>query len=85
MGAILLSVIAFVEANPAIVALGSEAVQSAISFVKSVFAAHAAGVLTDEQIATAWAMVTAGVQDADKELTLAIADYRARHPVAPVA
>lgn len=84
MEAILISVITFIEANPAIVALGVEGLTAAINFAKSVFAAHQAGVLTDEQIAAAWAMVTAGVKDADKELTDAIAAYRTRHPTPAV-
>lgn len=81
MPAVLMTIIAFIESNPAIVALGEQAVEAAIDFVKSAFAAHQAGVLTDDQITAAWALVTSGSTVAHQEVTDTIAAWRSRHPI----
>lgn len=73
-------VVGWVEANPAIIQLGSDAITAAVNYVQAAWAAHQAGVLTDQQIQDAWALVTADVSRDDAKLTADIAAWRARHP-----
>jgi len=59
------AIIAWVMANPAILAAGASAVQDVINLVTGAFNLHKAGVLTDEQLAAVWTAVGVDVQSAD--------------------
>lgn len=59
------AIIAWVMANPAIIAAGTAAVKDVINLVTSAFNLHAAGVLTDDQLAAVWTAVGVDVQSAD--------------------
>lgn len=65
MGAALAAVIAVIEANPALIALGQSAVQGVVKLVQDAYALHQAGVLTDDQLTAVWAAVGVDVQQAD--------------------
>lgn len=71
----------FIRANPEIIGLGEQAVEAAIGFAESAYAAHQAGVLTDDQVTAAWALVTAGATAAHDEVADAISAWRLRHPL----
>lgn len=65
MGAALAAVVAFIEANPALIALGQSAVKGVVKLAQDAFALHQAGVLTDDQLTAVWAAVGVDVQQAD--------------------
>lgn len=59
------AIIAWVMANPAIIAAGTSAIKDVINLVTGAANLHAAGVLTDAQLAAVWTAVGVNVQDAD--------------------
>lgn len=65
MLAALEAAVAWVEANPAIIALGQSAVQGVVQLIKDAYALHQQGVLTDDQLTAVWSAVGVDVQQAD--------------------
>jgi hypothetical protein len=59
------AIIAYLMANPQVVALGINGAQSVISFLTGLFALHSAGVLTDAQLAQIWSSMGVDVQAAN--------------------
>lgn len=59
------AIIAWIMANPAILAAGQAAVQDVINLVTSAINLHSQGVLTDAQLSQIWAGVGVDVQAAD--------------------
>ncbi len=60
------SIIAYLLANPQVLALGVDGVKSVVNFVTGLFALHAAGVLTDQQLADLWTSMGVDVASANK-------------------
>lgn len=71
------AIIAWVMANPAIIAAGTAAVKDVINLVTGAANLHAAGVLTDAQLAAVWAAVGVDVQSADDAWDKAKAAHQA--------
>lgn len=59
------AIVAWVLANPAILAAGTAAVQDVINLVTGAANLHKAGVLTDDQLSAVWTAVGVDVQSAD--------------------
>jgi hypothetical protein len=59
------AVISYLMANPQVVALGVDGAKAVVNFVTGLFALHAAGVLTDQQLTDLWASMGVDVQAAN--------------------